>query len=53
MVARRLASADIVLLQERLQNLERDVAEVRTRVNGLFFLVLGATLLQLLARLAG
>jgi hypothetical protein len=36
----------------RLDYLERDLAEVRTRVNALFFTVLGAAALGLLGRAA-
>jgi hypothetical protein len=38
-------------LAERLRALERDVAEVRTRVNGLIFVVAGAVVAQLVLRL--
>ncbi|MBI2885733.1 MAG: hypothetical protein HYY02_00840 [Chloroflexi bacterium] len=44
------AAAEAVL-QERLRALEAEVAEVRGRVNGLLFAVLGALLVQLLLRL--
>lgn len=37
----------------RLDALERDVAEVRGRVNGLLFVVAGAVITQLVLRLAG
>lgn len=39
------------VLQERLRTLEAELAEVRGRVNGLLFVVLGAVLVQLLLRL--
>lgn len=39
-------------LGERLDRLEQDVQEVRTRVNGLFFAVLAVGLGDLVARLA-
>ncbi len=35
---------------ERLRALERDLAEVRTRVNGLLFVVAGAVVTQILLR---
>jgi hypothetical protein len=38
---------------QQLQYLERDVQEVRTRVNALFFAVLAAALGDLIGRLAG
>jgi hypothetical protein len=37
-------------MQERLRNLERDVGDVKNRVNGLIFLVAGTVITQLLAR---
>jgi hypothetical protein len=37
----------------RLQALERDVAEVRSRVNGLLFLVAGAVVTQVVLRVLG
>lgn len=40
------------LLQERLRAVEEDLAEIRGRVNGLIFLVVGAVLVQLLLRIA-
>ena len=41
---------DPSFMEERFRHLERDVAEIRTRINGLFFLVIGATLVQLLSK---
>lgn len=41
-----------VLLQERLRAVEEDLSEIRGRVNGLIFLVVGAVLVQLLLRIA-
>jgi len=38
---------------ERLRGLERDVAEVRSRVNGLLFMVAGAAVTQVVLRLLG
>lgn len=40
-------------MHEQLQYLERDVQEVRTRVNALFFTVLAAALGDLAGRLFG
>lgn len=40
------------LLEERQKELEREMGEVRSRVNGLLFLVVGAVLVQVLLRLA-
>lgn len=39
------------LVAERLRILDRDVAEVRSRVNGLLFVVAGAVVTQLVLRL--
>jgi hypothetical protein len=41
------------VVAQRLQALERDVAEVRARINGLLFVVAGAVVAQLLLRVAG
>jgi len=38
---------------ERLRALEREVGEVRARVNGLLFLVAGAVITQIVLRVAG
>lgn len=38
---------------ERLRSLERELAEVRSRVNGLLFVVAGAAATQVLLRLLG
>ena len=38
---------------ERLRSLERELAEVRARVNGLLFVVAGAAATQVLLRLLG
>jgi vacuolar-type H+-ATPase subunit D/Vma8 len=40
-------------LEARLQRLEEDVREVKTRVNGLIFVVLGAVIAQLVLRVVG
>jgi hypothetical protein len=45
------APAFRVLVAERLRAVERDVAEVRARVNGLLFVVAGAVVTQLVLRL--
>ena len=45
------APAFRALVAERLRTLERDVAEIRTRVNGLLFVTAGAVLSQLVLRL--
>jgi hypothetical protein len=47
------APAFRAVVAQRLRALERDVAEVRTRVNGLLFVVAGAVLTQLVLRLVG
>lgn len=39
------------VVAERLRGLERDVAEVRARVNGLLFVVTGAVVTQVVLRL--
>lgn len=41
------------LIDQRLRTLERDVAEVRTRINGLLFVVAGAAVTQVVLRLLG
>lgn len=46
------APAFRVLVAERLRAMERDVAEVRARINGLLFVVAGAVVTQLVLRLA-
>jgi hypothetical protein len=45
------APAFRVLVAERLRAVERDVAEVRMRINGLLFVVAGAVVTQLVLRL--
>ena len=45
------APAFRVLVAERLRTVERDVAEVRARINGLLFVVAGAVVTQLVLRL--
>ena len=41
------------IVAQRLEALERDVAEVRARVNGLLFVVAGAVATQVILRLFG
>jgi hypothetical protein len=41
------------VVAERLRALERDVGEVRARVNGLLFVVAGAVVTQVVLRLFG
>lgn len=45
------APAFRAVVAERLRALERDVAEVRSRVNGLLFVVAGAVVTQIVLRL--
>jgi hypothetical protein len=45
------APAFRALIAERLRSLERDVAEIRSRINGLLFVVAGAVLSQIVLRL--
>ena len=47
------APAFRAVVAQRLRALEREVAEVRTRVNGLLFVVAGAVVTQLVLRLVG
>jgi hypothetical protein len=41
------------IVAERLRLLEREIAEVRARVNGLLFVVAGAAVTQVVLRLLG
>jgi hypothetical protein len=50
--ARVSAAAFRAAVQQRLRSLERDVGEVKTRVNGLIFVVIGAVITQVVLRLA-
>lgn len=50
-IASMPAPAFRVLVAERLRTVERDMAEVRTRINGLLFVVAGAVVTQLVLRL--
>jgi hypothetical protein len=45
------APAFRALVAERLRTLERDLAELRGRINGLLFVVAGAVVTQVLLRL--
>jgi hypothetical protein len=47
------AAAFRAMALERLRAVERDVAELKTRVNGLIFVVIGAVVTQLVLRVAG
>jgi hypothetical protein len=52
--AHRHAEAKARAIQdERLRRLEQDVAELRTRVNGLVFIVIGALITQVVVRMLG
>ncbi|MBI4236543.1 MAG: hypothetical protein HY688_04230 [Chloroflexi bacterium] len=46
-------SAFEAVLEQRIASLEQRLDEVRSRVNGLIFLVLGTVLLQVVLRIAG
>ncbi|HET9477019.1 MAG TPA: hypothetical protein VFP63_05995 [Dehalococcoidia bacterium] len=46
------AAAFRAMALERLRAVERDVAELKTRVNGLIFVVIGAVVTQLVLRAA-
>jgi hypothetical protein len=47
------AAAFRAMVVERLRSVERDVADVKARVNGLIFVVVGAVITQLVLRVAG
>lgn len=47
------APAFRAIVAERLRNLERELIEVRSRVNGLMFVVAGAVISQIILRLFG
>lgn len=47
------AAAFRAMTLERLRAVERDVAELKGRINGLIFVVIGAVLTQLVLRAAG
>ena len=40
-------------VQQRLRSVERDIADIKTRVNGLIFVVIGAVITQLVMRVMG
>ena len=40
-------------VQQRLRSLEGDVSDIKTRINGLIFVVIGAVVTQLVLRLIG
>ena len=44
------APAFRLLVAERLRTLDRDLAEVRSRINGLLFVVIGAVITQVVLR---
>jgi hypothetical protein len=46
------AAAFRAMALERLRSVERDVTELKTRVNGLIFVVIGAVVTQLVLRIA-
>jgi hypothetical protein len=47
------AAAFRAMISERLRSVERDIADVKVRVNGLIFVVLAAVITQLLMKVAG
>ena len=53
-VSARISAAEFrAAAEQRLRALEREVAEVRGRVNGLIFVVAGAVITQVVLRLVG
>jgi len=53
-VAGRVSAAAFrAMTLERLRGVERDISELKTRVNGLIFVVIGAVLTQLVLRVMG
>ncbi len=49
----RISAAEFrAATEERLRSLEREVAEVKGRINGLIFVVAGAVITQVVLRLA-
>lgn len=40
-----------VVVEERLKNMERHLAEMHSRLNGLFYLVVGAVVVEVVLRL--
>jgi hypothetical protein len=51
--ARVSAASFRASVQQRLRALERDVGDVKTRINGLIFVVVGAVVTQLVLRVFG
>ncbi len=49
--ARSTAAAFRAAVELRLSNLERDVGDLKSRINGLIFVVLGAVIAQVVLRL--
>ncbi len=49
----RSAAAFRAVVEERLRNMERQLDEVKGRVNGLIFLLAGAVAVQFVLRLVG
>ncbi len=47
------AAAFRAMVLERLRSVERDVADMKGRVNGLIFVVMGAVVTQVVLRLVG
>jgi hypothetical protein len=47
------AAAFRAMVAERLRSVERDIAEVKGRVNGLIFVVAGAVITQVVLKVAG
>ncbi len=41
------------IVEERLKDLERNIEEVKGRINGLIFLVIAAVVVQVILRLVG
>ena len=52
-MARLSAAAFRAVVDERLRGLERQIEEVKTRVNGLLFLIAGTVAAQVILRLLG
>lgn len=50
--ARISAAAFRAAIETRTRNLERDIGEVKGRLNGLIFVVIGAVITQLLLKVA-
>jgi hypothetical protein len=47
------AAAFRASVQQRLRSVERDISDIKTRVNGLIFVVVGAVITQLVLRVMG